>query len=579
MRILKLLAVVALLSASKAQNAYVQLIHGVADVVGVNFPVTLDSIDIYISTDGGQNWSLAVPDFKFRQATPYIPLPANSNQLQAGVAPGNSTGPSDILLNYSLPVLSSNVYYIATIAGTIDFLASAVDVDIYYYANARATANSPSQVDLLAFHASLDAGAVAYYWAIARTVHAYIPDGNLSYRAYTPGYKSISSNDVFIVGDSADHNAINGGWLIPVSTNTSLWGNAGVILISGYINTADPAKAIGAHLVLPSGTVVPLSIQEVRRIQIIHNAADPALAQVDIHPQFFPNPSYALSLDFRQAFGTFFLSRSTGSNIPFYFSARGNTTTPIATVNFTVPASGQNVLVFAQGVGNPSQFAANPDNQSTAFTLIAATGARGVAPVGSFSVIPFHGVTDAPTVDVEIVNVGTVSALTYGIRGSAVTLPANTDQTLNIRVGSTVVASFTLSASQARSGEGAAVFASGFLDPAANQNGPAFGLYVAYPDGTVEPLGVTSTLSTRADSRLVQAATWPIDGTDWLITVGVRHQEALFYKLITPVGQIVRIGTWETPGQGTWTFRLSGESLSAGLYLLEIDGQVIKLMR
>jgi hypothetical protein len=32
-----------------AQNAYVQLIHTVADVVGVNFPVILDSIDVYIS--------------------------------------------------------------------------------------------------------------------------------------------------------------------------------------------------------------------------------------------------------------------------------------------------------------------------------------------------------------------------------------------------------------------------------------------------------------------------------------------------------------------------------------------------
>jgi hypothetical protein len=61
---------------------YVQLIHIVADVVDVGlpaFPIVLDSIDVYISSDGGATWTLGVSDFKFRQATPFLPLPANSN--------------------------------------------------------------------------------------------------------------------------------------------------------------------------------------------------------------------------------------------------------------------------------------------------------------------------------------------------------------------------------------------------------------------------------------------------------------------------------------------------------------------
>jgi hypothetical protein len=39
-----------------SNDAYVQLIHTVADVVGVGlpaFPIVLDSIDVYISLDGG----------------------------------------------------------------------------------------------------------------------------------------------------------------------------------------------------------------------------------------------------------------------------------------------------------------------------------------------------------------------------------------------------------------------------------------------------------------------------------------------------------------------------------------------
>jgi len=144
-----------------AQNAYLQLIHTVADVVGVNYPVILDSIDVYISADGGSTWTLAVPDFKFRQATPFTLLPANNNQLKAGTAPGNSSGPGDILLQYPIPPLASNTYYVAAIAGTIDFSTSQVDVDIYYFSPARnaTTGSGANDVDLLLFHGSPPGGA------------------------------------------------------------------------------------------------------------------------------------------------------------------------------------------------------------------------------------------------------------------------------------------------------------------------------------------------------------------------------------------------------------------------------------
>jgi hypothetical protein len=150
-----------------AQNAYVQLIHTVADVVGVSFPVILDSVDVYISADGGSTWTPAVQDFKFRQATPFTPLPANNNQLKVGIAPGNSTGPGDILLQYPIPPLSPNTYYVAAVAGTIDFSAPQVDVDIYYFSPARnaTTGSGANDVDLLLFHGSPDVGPVSYYWA------------------------------------------------------------------------------------------------------------------------------------------------------------------------------------------------------------------------------------------------------------------------------------------------------------------------------------------------------------------------------------------------------------------------------
>ncbi len=174
-----------------AQNAYVQLIHTVADVVGVTSPVILDGIDVYISADGGSTWTLAVQYFRFRQATPFIALPANSSQLRARIAPGNSAGPGNYLLEYSLPSLAPNTYYVAAIAGTVS--TSQVDVNIYYFSPARnaTTGSGANDVDLLLFHGSPNAGPVSYYWAEDRTQHAYVRDGYLSYRGYSTGYRTL----------------------------------------------------------------------------------------------------------------------------------------------------------------------------------------------------------------------------------------------------------------------------------------------------------------------------------------------------------------------------------------------------
>jgi len=337
------------LTAQNNDDAYVQLIHTVADVVGVNSPVILDSIDVYISTNGGSTWTRAVDNFKFRQATEFIALPANSSLLRAGIAPGNSTGPDEILLPpYSLPSLAPNTYYVAAIAGTIDFSTSQVDVDIYYFSPARnaTTGSGANDVDLLLFHGSPNAGPVSYYWAEDRTQHAYVRDGYLSYRGYSTGYRTLPLDNILVLGDSADANFILAqGFRYPSRSDNAFWGgqSAGVVFISGYANTSDPAKQLGVHIALPNGRVERLSPQDVRRLQIVHNAADPALARVDIHLGTFPDP-YPLPLDFRQATPAIFFE-GTG-NVTLIFSARGNTTTPLATVNLTLPPAGSNAAVL-----------------------------------------------------------------------------------------------------------------------------------------------------------------------------------------------------------------------------------------
>jgi hypothetical protein len=570
---------------ARAQSAYVQLIHTVADVVGVGppaFPTVLDSIDVYISLDGGATWTLAVPDFKFRQATPFLPLPANSNQLLAGIAPGNSSSSGDILLQYAIPTLSPDIYYVAAVAGTIDFSGPQVDVDIYYFSPARnaTTGSGANDVDLLLFHGSPDAGPVSYYWAFDRTQHAYVRDGYLSYRGYSSAYRTLPLDNLLVLGDSSDVNVIRGiGYYYPERSNNAFWGgqSAGVVFISGYASTPDPAKQLGVHMALPDGTVRPLSPQQVRRLQLIHNAADPALAQVDIHGGTFPEPN-PLRIDFRQAIPAIFLGGPAGASLPVYVSARGNTASYLVQSTFTLPAAGQNTAVFAQGVINPSQFAANPDGRGIGFELVTLTNLVGTAPTGSMKVFPFHGATDAPTVDVEIVGVGTVSGLRYKDAGPAVTLPSNTAATINIKQGSSVLATYTLSPSQSRDATGAIIFASGFLSPANNQNGPAFGLYIVYPTGEVQPLSLQSSLS-RGLVEGVQVATLPAYEGDWTVTVAAAAAGKLPYRLVSITGQVLEEGTWDVPSAGTWIYTLPAHSYSSGMYLLQIGEASYRLLK
>ncbi|GIV23654.1 MAG: DUF4397 domain-containing protein [Bacteroidia bacterium] len=572
------LLLVGLLALGWAQNAYVQLIHAVADVVGVSFPYVLDSVDIYLSTDGGTTWTLAVPDFKFRQATPYTPVPANSTSNIAGVAPGNSTGPGDILLQYTLPTLAPGSYNVAMIAGTINFFSGTADVSIYYYQNARNIPQNPSYFEFILFHGAADVGTVGAYlaWDRPLAASAYQPDVTLPQYAYSSSYLGIAPDNFLVL----DTNTANPNDIFPIgfAIPSGYVGQAGVIFASGYVNTPDPQKAFALHLALGNGTVIPLGSREVRRIQLLHNAADPALAQVDIHlGSVGANP---IQLDFRQATPTFFVDGPAGSPVTLVFTGRGQST-PLATTNLSLPPAGTNAAVIAEGVLNPTAFAANPNNIPTDFGLVAFTGVEGWAPSGSFKVIPFHGVTDAPAVDLYSGSTSLATNLRYKDRGSLLTLPANTAATIEVRPAgqSTALVTYTLSAAQARDGEGSIVFASGFLNPSANQNGPAFGLYVVYPDGEVQPLSTATTTLAKLNQPFVQLSENPSPGGEWALTVSAATAGTLPYEVSTLSGQIVRQGEWTLPGPGTWGYTLALPELPSGVYLLQVGSQTFRLVR
>jgi hypothetical protein len=219
------------------------------------------------------------------------------------------------------------------------------------------------------------------------------------------------------------------------------------------------------------------------RLQVIHNAADPGAVSVDI----YLNGTLLLdNFGFRDATPYIDAPASTPINIGV---AGPNSASAADTIkNFTVTLTeNETYVAIANGVLTPNSFAANPDGRSTSFTLFIKAMARESATSSDVDFFVVHGSSDAPTVDVLARRVATlVDNAAYSDITDYITVPA-ASYILDVTPGndnSTLVASF--GADLSGLGGGAAVlFASGFLTPGTNQNGPAFGIFAALPTGDV----------------------------------------------------------------------------------------------
>jgi hypothetical protein len=222
------------------------------------------------------------------------------------------------------------------------------------------------------------------------------------------------------------------------------------------------------------------------RLQVIHNAADPNASAVDVYL------NGALLLDnfaFRTA--TPFIDAPAGVELNIGVAPGNSSSINDTLKNFPVTLENGNTYVaVANGVLNPNSYAPNPEGRSTGFTLFIKDMAKETASGSNVDFFVVHGSTDAPQVDVIARNVATlVNDAAYGDITDYISVPA-AEYTLDITPGndnSTIVVSFKADLS-GLGGKAAVIFASGFLNPDVNENGPSFGVFAALNDGTVAAL-------------------------------------------------------------------------------------------
>ncbi|HKJ32321.1 MAG TPA: CHRD domain-containing protein [Balneolales bacterium] len=233
--------------------------------------------------------------------------------------------------------------------------------------------------------------------------------------------------------------------------------------------------------------VLDTDVYDASYVQIIHNAADPAADSVDIYVNGIRKVH---NLRFRDA--TKFLELP-GDRDLLVGVAPGNSISVSDTLkSFTYKlTTGHNYVLIADGVIDTTKFAANPDGLSTAFNIFVRDSARQEAVDQSkFDFFAVHGVTDAPTVDITVSggpllvnNLSYSEITTYGSVNPVNYVINITDANDN----TAIVKAFNVDAS-VLAGKSAVVLASGFLNPANNQNGPDLRLLVVFADGsTAEP--------------------------------------------------------------------------------------------
>ncbi len=299
---------------------------------------------------------------------------------------------------------------------------------------------------------------------------------------------------------------------------------------------------------------------EFARVQIIHNSADALVEEVDI---FVNGDLFLEEVGFRQA--TPFVDVPAGVDLDLIVAPAGagidNGVGPI-TVQFD--ADETYVVVAAGNVSDSGYDPAEP------FGLYAfAAGQEEAGSPDNTDVLVFHGSTDAPTVSVwetAFVDGEIIGDFSFGDFAGYLEL-ATADYILEVRdaTGETTVAAFQAPlATLELEGEALVVLASGFLNPANNNDGPAFGLFAALASGgdlVALPLQDETNV---ADLQEVKLNLYPNPTSGNLFIES--DQDIIDVRVIDILGQVV----YNAPVNGN-NHRIDVNGKRIGMYFVQVN--------
>ncbi len=554
-----------------SQTARVQVIHNSADVAASN-------VDIYLGE------TLLLDDFAFRTASPFIDAPAET-PITISVAPATSTSSTDAIANFNFN-LEANKTYVIIANGVLDNSKYSenpdnqeINFDLIVNDMARESAEDQNNVEFFVLHGATDAPAVDIY---ARDAAKLV--SNAKYKDFTEYISVPAAKYTLDITPANDENTI----VTSLDADlTSLKGGSAVVFASGFLDPSsnENGAAFAVLAALPDGTVItlnPVSNSETARVQIIHNSPDKNAAVVDIYLD-----ETLLLNDFAFRAASPFIDAPAETDFQIGVAPANSTSSDdaIAKFDFNLEAN-KTYVVVASGVLDTLKYKKNPNAIKIGFELIVNDMARESAEnQDNVEFFVLHGSTDAPEVDIYARGVAKlVSKAKYKDFTDYISVPAS-NYILDITPGddpNTIVTSLTADLSTLQGGS-AVVFASGFLDPASNDNGAGFAVLAALPDGNVVSLNpVTNVEEDKAfipeKFELMQNYPNPFNPVT-SISYSIPSAGAVELKVYNLLGKEVVALVNEYQEAGNYRIDFDASNLSSGVYLYTINAGTFNLTK
>lgn len=558
---LLLLSCSALIGAQVWGQARVQVIHNSADAAAA-------VVDVWLN-DGP---TPLLDDFAFRTASPFVNAPAGV-PIDISICAPNSTDTTNAIARYTYTLTDLETYIIVA-SGNVSSTgySPVVPFDLKVMAMGRETsANGMMETDVLVFHGSTDAPTVDVHEQTAGELADDVQYGTFA------GYLELPTADYTIQVRNETNSAIVAAYSAPLST-LSLGGSAITVLASGFLDPTmnSNGEAFGLFAATPLGgplVALPSAPIPTANVQVIHNSADLAAATVDV----WLNDSPLLD-DFMFRTASPYVQAQAGVPFDVSIALPTSTDTVGALAKFTYDLmADENYVLIANGIVSGSGY--DVTNPLAPFDLYVYAGARTAATQpGNVDLLVFHGATDAPTVDVDevdVLNTTLVPMISYGDFSMGYVEAPTDDYTLDVKAGGSTVASYQAPLSAlSLGGQSLTVLASGFLTPSANSNGPAFGLWAATAAGgpLVELPVVTSVVD---NSKNIENTTvWP-NPSDGMVSLqaDLLNEAAINVTITDAMGRVVRDLGAQTWGAGQNRIDLDMSAESAGLYFISMQGE------
>ena len=254
------------------------------------------------------------------------------------------------------------------------------------------------------------------------------------------------------------------------------------VVASGFLDPSANSNgpAFGLFAAPATGGAMVALPASAARLQAIHNSADAAASTVDVYLD-----GNLLIDDFAFRTASPFIDAPAEVDIQLVIAPATSSSVAdsIAVFNYNL-ASGETYVLVAEGIVSATGY-----SPATPFDInVYGMGREAASNSANTDVLVHHGATDAPAVDVVETGAGAgtiVANASYGDFAPYLEL-ATADYVLQVRAAgaSSAVAAFDAPlATLGLQGAALTVVASGFLDPSANSNGPAFGLFAAPATG------------------------------------------------------------------------------------------------